>query len=162
MRSGRILFTFVFLLSFYLTRAQMSDTTLIIGKIENKQLKEYSWYDKGFAAYQPDNTVVQQLGQYAPKMKLMIVMGTWCGDSKEHVPAFWKVASQCGIGESQVEMIGVNRQKHCPFPDISSLNIEYVPTFIVFYDNVQIGKIVETPKKNIEQDLLDLLVNMKQ
>jgi thiol-disulfide isomerase/thioredoxin len=158
----KLLFTFIFIVSFYLTQAQMSDTTLMIGKIENKQLKEYSWYEKTFTEYQPDNTVVKQLQMYAPKLKVMIVMGTWCGDSKKHVPAFWKVAEQCNIAESQVEMIGVDRKKHCPFPDISSLKIEYVPTFLVFYDNVQIGKIVETPKKSVEHDLLELLINMKQ
>jgi thiol-disulfide isomerase/thioredoxin len=159
----RILLSLVFLTCFYQTQAQkMSDTTLIIGKIDRDQLDTYSWFAKNYNSYQADNTSVDKLQVYAPKLKLIIVMGTWCGDSQEHVPAFWKIATQCGIQESQVEMIGVNRQKHCPFPDISTLNIEYVPTFFVFYDNVRIGKIVETPKHTLEQDLLELLVNTKQ
>lgn len=159
---NKLLFTFMFLVSFYLTQAQMSDTTLIIGKIENKQLKEYSWYEKNFAEYQPDNTVVKQLEGYAPKVKMMIVMGTWCGDSKEHVPAFMKTAHQLGIADAQIEIIGVDRKKQCPFPDIRSLQIDYVPTFLVFYDHTLIGKIVETPEKTVEADLLKLLINMKQ
>lgn len=162
MHIEKLLFTFIFLVSFYTTRAQMSDTTLIIGKIEINQLEDYSWYEKGFAEYLPDNTIVKHLEQFAPKVKVMIVMGTWCGDSKEHVPAFMKTASLCGIPDTQLEFIGVDRKKNCPFPDISSLNIEYVPTFFVFYDNVLIGKIVETPKKTIEADLLELLINTKQ
>jgi hypothetical protein len=160
MRTERLLLTFIFLASFYVSRAQMADTTLMIGKIEAKQLKEYSWYEKNFAEYQPDNTIVKQLEMFGPRVKVMIVMGTWCGDSHEHVPAFMKTASMCGI--SLFEIIGVDRRKKCPFPDISSLNIEYVPTFFVFYDNVLIGKIVENPKKTIEADLLELLINTKQ
>jgi hypothetical protein len=160
MRTEKLLLTFIFLASFYVSRAQMADTTLMIGKIETKQLKEYSWYEKNFAEYQPDNTIVKQLEMFGPRVKVMIVMGTWCGDSHEHVPAFMKTASMCGI--SQFEIIGVDRRKKCPFPDISSLNIEYVPTFFVFYDNVLIGKIVENPKKTIEADLLELLINTKQ
>jgi hypothetical protein len=158
----KLLCTLMFLVSFFVTRAQMSDTTLMIGKIDHDQLEEYSWFGKNFEAYSPDNTVVKQLEMYAPKLRFMIVMGTWCGDSHEHVPAFFKTASQCSIDISKVEIIGVDRKKRCPYPDIRSLNIEYVPTFFVFYDNVLVGKIVENPKKTIEADLLELLINTKQ
>jgi len=34
-----------------------------------------------------------------------------------------------------------------------------VPTFIVFYKNKEVGRIVENPKISLERDLLQLLQN---
>lgn len=137
--------------------AQMSDTSLLIGSIKHNQLKEYSWYQKQFDAYQPDSLSIIDLKMVAPYVSIVIVLGTWCGDSKEHVPSLFKIAQQAGFIDTQIELIGVDRKKKCPLPDISSLNIEYVPTFFVFNRGVLKGKIVETPATTLEKDILQLL-----
>lgn len=137
--------------------SQMSDTSLLIGSIKHEQLKGYSWYQQQFDAYKPDSLAIADLKMVASSVSLVVVLGTWCGDSKEHVPALFKIAQQAGINFEQIELIGVDRKKKCPLPDISSLNIEYVPTFFVFNRGVLKGKIIETPGTTLEKDILQLL-----
>jgi thiol-disulfide isomerase/thioredoxin len=148
---------FILLVCFYNTQAQMSDTSLLIGTIEHKDIKGYSWYGKTFSEYTPDQTSVDGLKPFVNDLKVMAVMGTWCSDSHELLPAFYKISEQAGISDNQIELIAVDRKKHCPMPDITSLNIEYVPTFFVFYKGKLVGKIVETPNKTLEADMLELL-----
>jgi thiol-disulfide isomerase/thioredoxin len=158
----RLKLFFIFLICFHYTQAQMSDTTLLIGNIEEESLNRYNWFNEGYRKYTPSAESVDALKVYVADMKIMVVMGTWCSDSHELVPAFFKVATELGLRKTQIEMIGVDRKKHCPVPDISALRIEYVPTFFVFYKGELKGKIVETVNKSIEQDIQKLLQQPKQ
>jgi hypothetical protein len=153
----RVKLFFAFLICFNYTQAQMTDTTLLIGKIEKEKLSNYSWYNAEFTKYAADQAALDKLKPYVADLTVLVVMGTWCSDSHELVPAFFKIASQIGLPDTQVEMIAVDRKKYCPFPDISSLQIEYVPTFFVSYKGKIVGKIVETPAKTLEADMLELL-----
>ncbi len=136
----------------------MSDTSLLIGSIEQKDIKNYSWYAKNFSEYTPDQTSVEAIKPFVSDLKIMVVFGTWCSDSHELLPAFYKINEQLGINETQIELIAVDRKKHCPLPDITSFNIEYVPTFFVFHKGKLVGKIIETPTKTLEADILELLL----
>jgi thiol-disulfide isomerase/thioredoxin len=153
----RIKLLFAFLVCFQYSQAQMNDTTLLIGKIESQNLRQYSWYNAEYNKYVPDQTALDKLKPYMAEMNIMVVMGTWCSDSHELIPAFFKIAEAIGLPESNVELIAVDRKKHCPIPDITSLNIEYVPTFFVFYKGKLMGKIVETTETTLEGDLLGLI-----
>jgi hypothetical protein len=156
-------FTCLFILCCWLSnsQAQMSDTSLLIGKIELKNIKEYSWYAPSFNEYIVDQNVIDSLKPYADDIKIMAIIGTWCSDSKEHIPALFKIIEQADIQTDQIELIGVDRKKHCPFPNITELNIEYVPTLFIFYKGKLVGKIIETPTHSIEADMLELLMENK-
>ncbi|MES2779829.1 MAG: thioredoxin family protein [Bacteroidota bacterium] len=156
----RILWSLLFIVSFTYTttQAQVNDTSLLIGTIEYKNLTTYSWFDSTFKAYVPDVSIIDSIHPFAKDIRIMVVLGTWCGDSKEQVPALCKIAAKSGIDIHQIEFIGVDRKKHCPLPDITSLNIEYVPTIFVFVKGVLKGKIVEEPEKRLEQDILKLII----
>jgi thiol-disulfide isomerase/thioredoxin len=85
-------------------------------------------------------------------------MGTWCSDSREHMPHFYKVMKRIGVNETQIELIGTLRNKTSSHINLSHLQIEYVPTFIVMNKGEFAGKIIETPSTTIEGDLLKLLI----
>jgi hypothetical protein len=63
--------------------------------------------------------------------------------------------SQCT--PANIKMICVDGDKKCEDVDISGLNIEKVPTFIIYAGNKEIGRIIETPANSIESDLLQIL-----
>jgi thiol-disulfide isomerase/thioredoxin len=148
---------FAFIVCFYYSQAQMSDTTILIGQIDRTSLTSYNWYTMEYAKYSPDQRVLDKLKPYVANLRVMVIMGTWCSDSHEWIPPFYKIAKKIGLPENQIELIAVDRKKHCPSPDITSLNIEYVPTFFVFYKGKLMGKIVETPETTFEGDLLNLI-----
>ncbi len=139
----------------YAQQVSINDTITLEGKITRSTLEEFSWFKKNHQAYQPEKFVIQKIKKRAGGIKIVIILGTWCSDSREHVPAFYTVCDQAGIDE--IELIAVNRKKISPGLDLSGFAIEYVPLIIVYVNGKEKGRIVESPKKNLETDLLKLL-----
>jgi len=112
-------------------------------------------YDPLYAAYVPDAATMIELKKLVKKEKIKIVFGTWCGDSKVNVPNFFKVLDNLQFKEKNVEVIAVDGAKKAENGIIDGLNIQRVPTFIV-YDKKgkELGRIVEHPKTTLEGDLL--------
>ncbi len=84
-------------------------------------------------------------------------MGTWCGDSKEWVPRFYKVMDQAGFNYRKMKLIAVDRNKKAGDLDISALHIERVPTFIFYKKKKELGRIIEVPYDLIEKDMLKII-----
>ena len=40
---------------------------------------------------------------------------------------------------------------------MTCLGIQRVPTFIIYKNNIESGRIIETPKTSLEQDLVNIL-----
>ena len=137
------------------------DTDEILeGRISQRDLSDrYSWFVDARQKYVPDAGVVNALLPYSGQLEFVVVLGTWCSDSQKHVPAFYTLMDALHIADKHIELIGVDRQKRGGMVDVAPLGIEYVPTFIVFYQGKEIGRIVETPKVSLEKDLLQMLQN---
>ncbi|WP_316796943.1 thioredoxin family protein [Pedobacter agri] len=114
-------------------------------------------YDPIYAAYVPDAATMIELKKLVKKEKIKIVFGTWCGDSKVNVPNFFKVLDALQFKEKNVEIIAVDGSKKAENGIIDGLDIQRVPTFIV-YDKKgkELGRIVEHPKATLEADLLEI------
>lgn len=140
--------------------AQQKDSVQIIeGKLTISQLEEFKWFKNNYASYKPAMSIIDELATYK-KCSLLVILGTWCSDSHELVPQLYKVIDLAGW--PQPELIGVDRKKQCSTIDIRPLNIEYVPVIIVFEKGKELGRIIETTKKNIEEDLLEILQKSKK
>ncbi|OQX75998.1 MAG: hypothetical protein B6D61_09460, partial [Bacteroidetes bacterium 4484_249] len=83
---------------------------VLIGKCNRDGLKSdvfAEYYNEGYNNYVPDANTLKQLKKRKKKkgISIVIVMGSWCGDSKEQVPKFYKILDQIGFKESKVELI---------------------------------------------------------
>jgi len=78
---------------------------------------------------------------------------TWLFAIKLTACATVKVLDKAGLPSYNLKIYGVTRNKKGVIYDMSKYNIEKVPTFIVYQDGVELGRIVETPKKSLERDL---------
>jgi thiol-disulfide isomerase/thioredoxin len=137
---------------------QTETDEILEGRISQKDLStRYAWFEDTKQKYMPDAGVVEALLPYSPELHFVVVMGTWCSDSRKQVPAFYSLMDALHISGKRIELIGVDRQKRSGDVDVARLRIEYVPTFIVYYKGKEIGRIVETPKVSLEEDLLALL-----
>lgn len=114
-------------------------------------------YANQYAAYSPNTDAINSLKPMLENITIKMVFGSWCYDSKMQVPRFMKVLDEIGFDENQMSIIGVDRMKKPQEASIDGLKIRYVPTFIVYREGVEIGRIVENPKKSLEQDLLKIL-----
>lgn len=149
----------VLLLLFPCIMTAQTDSIIVTGKFSEDLLSSewFTRWNSSSAAYVPDAETLLAL-KSIPKTGISIVvyLGTWCEDSKTHVPAFVHVAQQTDL---LFTLIGINRDKECPFDkkECKSWDITHVPTFIVSKEGMELGRIIETPKQSIEKDLLRLL-----
>lgn len=116
-----------------------------------------SAYKAGYSAYAPDMAILNQCQPYLADVTITLVMGTWCGDSKEHVPHFYKILDLLKFDFDKLNLICVDRSKTAPGIDLSQLNIQLVPTFIFYRKEKEIGRIIETPVASLEKDMLRIL-----
>ncbi|MGY3052195.1 thiol-disulfide isomerase/thioredoxin [Pedobacter sp. UYEF25] len=119
-------------------------------------------FDPLYASYLPDSTLLSQIRPLLEKTHIKIVFGTWCGDSKVYVPHFFKILDGAGYGEKSVDLIAVDGNKKAENGLIDSLDIQKVPTFIIYNDqNKELGRIIEHPNDTLEADLLAILKGKK-
>jgi len=136
-------------------------TTWLLGYFTLGQLTRephFIWYLKGFDEYQLN---IEPLGKLIeiPKddLTIKIVMGSWCPDSRREVPRFMRILDKWQFPISKVTFIGVDNAKLSPVGEYTGLGIERVPTFIVYKNNIEAGRIIENPKTSLEQDMVNIL-----
>jgi len=118
-------------------------------------------FDSAFRAeyllYQPDKTTLDLMGKKLRGVKITLVMATWCGDSKEWVPRFYKIMDELKFNYRNLTLICVDREKKAPGTIVESLGIKLVPTFIFFRKKAELGRIVEVPSGLLEKNILEIL-----
>jgi thiol-disulfide isomerase/thioredoxin len=140
-------------------KSQMED---LIGLCNRDGLKSdifKTYYDTEYNAYKTnaiDNGNLK--AALANKnITVTIVMGSWCGDSQEQVPRFFKIADAIEFAEKNITIYCVDRNKKTEKGEIDNLKITLVPTFIFYKDGKEIGRIVESPKATLEKDMLEII-----
>jgi len=137
-----------------------SDTEFLIGTCNREGLSTVpfgEFFTPGYADYIPDKTIIKKLSKQKKGVHVAIVMGSWCSDSQEQVPRFIKILDEMKFKDSNLSIICVDREKLGGDTDVASLDIQRVPTFILYKSDREIGRIVETPNSTLEKDLLLIL-----
>ena len=115
-------------------------------------------YDAFYESYAVDSTAVVKLHKLMKDRKVKVILGTWCGDSKLQIPHFLKITDALKVPAADITFIAVDGDKRAENGLLDGLNIQRVPTFIITdQKGKEIGRIVETPKKTLELDLLEIL-----
>lgn len=123
------------------------------------------FYSEDYKLYIPDASVLQTIKPLTEDVEIVVVLGSWCGDSREQLPRFVKILDMLHINMEKVNMIAVDSYKTARKVDVSGMHIEMVPTFIFYKEGSEIGRIVETPLETLEVDMLNILkssTNAKQ
>lgn len=129
----------------YCTREAFQDTAFKV------------WFDEQYHNYQPDYEVLDELEGKLDDISITIVMGTWCSDSKEQIPSFYKILDELKYDTNKITLICVDRKKKGLSDEANGLNIELVPTIIFYRINEEIGRIIETPAESLEKDMLEIV-----
>lgn len=116
------------------------------------------FFQEDYHNYTPDSSIVDEIEARISGIVIHVVFGSWCGDSKEQVPHFLKLIDQLKT-VPEIYFTAVDSEKKGRRVDVSNLNIERVPTFIIYRNHNEIGRIVETPDESLEKDLLGILQN---
>ncbi len=137
---------------------------ILTGKCNLKGLKTGEFgesFNVEYNNYISDTATIALLHSKTKNITFEIVLGTWCGDSKEQVPRFIKILDDLKFKIQKVSFICVNRTFVANGFDKKKSNVLKVPTFIIYRKNKEIGRIVETPVMSLEKDLFEILSKSK-
>ena len=130
------------------------------GVLNKKILMEhegYTWFLNRYDKYQPSIKELRQIN--FNEIKIKIFMGTWCHDSKREIPRLIKILDNLKFDQSNVEIIGLTKEKKGYFNDYSRYNITNTPTIIFYKNKKEVGRIIEKPKETLESNMLSILMN---
>jgi hypothetical protein len=140
---------------------EKSKTDILVGECNLEDLMGCEFansYNEEYPAYNPNGDLLIALKEKIKGIKCVIILGTWCGDSKEQVPRFLKIIDIIGIPFEELKIISVDRNKEAPEMNVKEqYKIEKVPTFIFYRGDTEIGRIIETPNESLEKDLLGIV-----
>ncbi|OQP43042.1 hypothetical protein A4H97_12925 [Niastella yeongjuensis] len=133
---------------------------ILLGKSTRERLAQPPfdvWYTKNFEAYTVDSTTANQIKPLLKNKQFLLFMGTWCGDSRREVPRMYKILDYCGVKHSQIQLITLNNSdtayKQSPGHEERGLNIRRVPTLLIFENQREVGRVVESPITSLEKDI---------
>lgn len=108
-------------------------------------------------AYQPDPAALTFLQQIDQPVEIVLVYGAWCPDSQREVPRFMRILNLADNPRITLAEYAVDRKKQDAAGKAEEYGIRFVPTFIVIRDGTELGRIVETPERSLEEDLVTIL-----
>lgn len=167
----KTLFLITLLVFPFLTMAQKLNNKATDEKKSNEMLIGYcnrdgfktinsnfdSAYKAEYPLYRTDAETMKQLAQKMKGIKITVVMATWCGDSKEWVPRFYKIMDEMNFKYKNLSLICVDRAKKAADTHVETLKVDLVPTFIFYRKRTEIGRIIEVPAGIFEKEILKIV-----
>ncbi len=134
------------------------DKVNLVGNVSEEQLyNAFPEWRESASGYSPKPEILEQLRKMDSKLEIVVFFGTWCGDSRSEVPKFLRVYDTVANSNFSLRMYGVDQSKREGKGLSERLRIEKVPTIIIFSGDKELGRIVEYPKKTIEEDFLAIV-----
>jgi hypothetical protein len=150
--------------TFNLETTDKKGNLILLGKCTRERLAQTPfdvWYTKKFEAYTVDSTTANQIKPLLKNKQFLLFMGTWCGDSRREVPRMYKILDYCRVKPSQIQLITLNNSdtayKQSPGHEERGLNIRRVPTLLIFENQHEVGRVVESPVTSLEKDILAIV-----
>ena len=103
----------------------------------------FSWFKKNYNLGRPDAGAVAAFKQHAQDFQTLIFAGTWCPDTQNLLPQFYRLADAAGYADSNISLVGVDNEK-VTFDNLQkTFNLVDVPTFIIMKNGKEVGRVVE-------------------
>jgi thiol-disulfide isomerase/thioredoxin len=119
----------------------------------------FSWWNTEYETYEPNIIPFEDLDDELKDIFFVAFMGTWCSDSQQLIPRFFKLLDDIAYPQSKVKIISVDRKKKSNIEGEEGFGVSFVPTIIVYKANDEIGRIVEFPIKSLEEDIADIILD---
>jgi thiol-disulfide isomerase/thioredoxin len=141
---------------FYLLILTVLSTAILFSTAtaSNAELEQCGELDP---SYRPDPAAIETLQQVEQPTEIVVFYGAWCTDSHREIPRFLKIIETVDNQDITVTDYGVNRQKQDELGKFEIYGIEFVPTFIVIRNGIELGRIIERPDKSLAKDLAAIM-----
>jgi thiol-disulfide isomerase/thioredoxin len=129
-----------------------------VGQVSLEEVLSFNAEYRALAdSYTPKTEAVEFLHNHSHEITIEVFYGGWCGDSRAHLPSFIKLFELVDNSNITMTFVAVDREKKQPAERIQDRHIERVPTFIVYVDGRELGRIVETPEGSLEEHLVKIM-----
>jgi hypothetical protein len=160
MRTNKLFILFIFL---FTSLIYSSEKKIITGEFTwNEWKANCEWKSLDSVKFIPNQEVILKIKEKLKEKNysFYIFAGSWCGDSETELPKIFTILDLLNIKQSNIRLIGVDRDKDEPSHLSKILAIMKVPTVIISRNDSEIGRIIEFPvnkDKSWEIDLLDII-----
>lgn len=136
-------------------RQTVEGEPMLIGDITQAELvREFPVFQERLDAAIVLDSSVQKIRAVTTPTEIVVILGTWCGDSKRTLPPFLKLLHLAANPNIRVAMHGVDRTKKDGGGLTTRYGITRVPTMVVLQNGVEIGRFTERPKVSVESDIV--------
>lgn len=139
----------------------------ILKGVINRQLLQtdtaFKWFNDTYKYAQPDASAIASFQKNKDKFSILVFGGTWCHDTQNILPLFFKLTDKSNFPQQNIYLLGVDRAK-TTYNDLNKkYNITNVPTFIILNNQKkEIGRVVEYGKTGLPDKELGELLNTLQ
>ncbi|HWB27040.1 MAG TPA: thioredoxin family protein [Chitinophagaceae bacterium] len=122
----------------------------------------FNWFKTNMQYGTANADAVSAFKKNSSKFQVVVFFGTWCEDSQNLVPVFYRLVDKSGYPDDNITLIGVDRAKTTLDNLQKAFNVTSVPTFIVMQNGKEIGRVVEYGKYGEIDKELGEIVNTIQ
>ncbi len=132
----------------------------IVSKYILQNDTSFKWYATNQKGYAPDTAAVSAMETNKNKVRYVVFGGTWCGDTKNILPKFFKLQETSGVPDANISFFAMDRSKKTIGNVGDAFNITNVPTIIVMKNGKEVGRVVEYGTSGkFDKDLAEILRN---
>lgn len=151
-----ILFSIIVVMVSACAHSDSEPPSVAIGEISQQQLlSDYKYFQQSYRMSRLSEEEMIEIKRWPKNLHVDVYFGSWCHDSQREVPRFLKILNEKMTMSSR--LIGLDYDKSEPNGQAKNHDIKYTPTFIVYIDNKEIGRIIERPKISITADISAML-----
>jgi thiol-disulfide isomerase/thioredoxin len=138
-----------------------TETKVLKGYINRSILESdtaFKWFAENMKYGAADTSAVEAFKANAANFSIVVFGGTWCHDTQNLLPVFYRLVDKSGYPDNKITLIAVDRAKTAP-KDLQKLySVTNVPTFIVMKNNKEVGRVVEYGKEGqIDKELGEIV-----
>jgi len=126
------------------------------GNVKSSDILAIAEFKNRYEQFQISADKIEQIAKALKGLKIEVYFGDWCPDSVENVPPFIKIIEKIGLKEINISYINVPKDKSKRPALLKEKNIERLPTFVFYKDNKEVGRIIEHPIPNLEDNIIEL------
>ena len=149
----------------YITISNAKEKTLqgVINRNIIASDTSFKWFKNNYNHANPNANAVEVFRTRKNDFSLMVFGGTWCEDTQNLLPLFYKLIDKSEYPEKKITLVGVNREKKSGNELSTIYSIINVPTFIVLNKKgKEVGRVVEYGKYNeIDKELAEIVSSIQ-
>lgn len=119
----------------------------------------FAWFKKNMQYGSADPSAIKTFREKSDSFEVVIFAGTWCEDSQNLLPQFYRLVDKSGFPDSSITLVGVDRNKETLYNLHKVFNIKNVPTFIIMKNGKELGRMIEYGKYGTPDKELSEIVN---